>query len=92
MSLFSKGNILTGLAIGIGSAILAPVVIPALAGIAKPLAKATIKEGLLLYNKSKETFAEVQEMVDDLIAEAKSEVETEAAAVSGAAAGETTET
>ena len=92
MALFDKGNILTGLAIGIGSAILAPIVIPALAGAAKPLAKAAIKGGLVLYDKSKETFAEVYEMVDDLIAEAKAEAEAEAAAVAGAAAAEKTET
>lgn len=40
MGLFNngfKGNILTGLAIGIGASVLAPVVIPMLASIAKPI-------------------------------------------------------
>ena len=92
MALFDKGNIVTGLAIGIGAAILGPVVIPVLAGAAKPLAKAAIKGGLGLYDKSKETFAEVYEMVDDLVAEAKAEAEAEAAAGAGAAAAEKTET
>ena len=92
MALFDKGNILTGLAIGVGSAILAPVVIPALSGLAKPLAKAAIKGGLVLYDRSKETIAEVYEMVDDLVAEAKAEAEAEVAAAAGAAAGEKTET
>lgn len=92
MALFDKGNIVTGLAIGIGSAILAPIVIPALAGAAKPLAKAAIKGGLVLYDKSKETFAEVYEMVDDLIAEAKAEAEAEAAVAAGAAAADKIET
>ena len=91
MALFDKGNILTGLAIGIGSAILAPVVIPALSGAAKPLAKAAIKGGLILYDKSKETCAEVYEVVDDLVAEARAEVEAEAVAA-GAVTGEKTET
>lgn len=91
MALFDKGNILTGLAIGVGSAILGPVVIPALAGVAKPLAKAAIKGGLALYDRSKETIAEVQEMVDDLVAEARAEAEAETEGA-GAPAGEKTET
>ncbi len=75
-----KGNILTGLAIGIGSAVLGPVVIPILSRTAKPLAKAAIKGSLLLYEKGKEKVAEAQEVVEDLMAEARSELDEEAAA------------
>lgn len=77
MALFDnglKGNILGGLAIGIGAAILAPAVIPAIASIVKPLAKAAIKGGIILYEKGKETVAEVSEMVEDIVAEAKAEL------------------
>lgn len=77
MSLFDnglKGNILGGLAIGIGAAILAPAVVPALASIVKPLAKAAIKGGIILYEKGKETVAEISEMVEDIVAEAKVEI------------------
>lgn len=70
-----KGNILGGLAIGIGASVLAPVVIPVLASVVKPLTKAAIKGGFLLYDKGRETFAEVQEVVEDLVAEAKAEIE-----------------
>ncbi|HYA15309.1 MAG TPA: DUF5132 domain-containing protein [Syntrophales bacterium] len=69
-----KGTILTGLAIGIGAAVLAPAVIPVIAGVAKPVAKAAIKGGLVLFGKGKETFAELGEVVEDLVAEAKSEI------------------
>lgn len=69
-----KGNIVTGVAIGIGAAILAPVVIPVVASVAKPLAKAAIKSGLLMYEKSKETFSELGEMFEDVVAEAKAEI------------------
>jgi hypothetical protein len=69
-----KGNIVSGLAIGIGSAVIAPLIVPALSKVAKPLAKVAIKSGLLLYETGKEKFAEVSEVVDDLVAEAKSEV------------------
>ncbi len=75
-----KGNILGGLAIGIGSAILGPVVIPILSRTAKPLAKGAIKGGLLLFEKGKEKLAEAQEVVEDLMAEARSELDEEAAA------------
>lgn len=69
-----KGNVLTGLAIGIGAAILAPAVLPALAGVAKPLIKAAVKGGIVLYEKGKETVAELGEVVEDIVAEAKSEM------------------
>ena len=72
-----KGTVLTGLAIGIGSAVLAPVVLPVLAGVAKPLAKAAMKSGIMLYNKGKEVVAEAGEVTEDLWAEAKTEAEDE---------------
>ncbi len=69
-----KGNILTGLAIGIGSAVLAPVLIPVLASVAKPLTKAAIKGGLIVFEKGKEVAAETREVLEDLVAEARSEL------------------
>jgi hypothetical protein len=86
MALFSnglKGNILTGLAIGIGASVIAPAVIPVLANVAKPLAKAAIKGGLMLYEKGMVTFAETKEVLEDLVAEAKSEISAEAAGATG---------
>jgi Protein of unknown function (DUF5132) len=81
-----KGNIATGLAIGIGAAILAPVVIPLFANISKPLAKAAIKGGIQLYERGKETFAEVAEITEDIVAEAKAELAQSTAAVVAPAA------
>ena len=77
MALFEgwKGNILGGLAIGIGASVVAPVVIPVLATVVKPLTKAAIKGGFLLYDKGRETLAEAQEVIEDLVAEAKAEME-----------------
>ena len=77
MGLFNngfKGNILTGLAIGIGASVLAPAIIPVLANIAKPVAKAALKGGILMYEKGMETFAETKEVVEDLLAEVQSEL------------------
>jgi hypothetical protein len=78
-----KGNIVTGLAIGIGSSILAPVVVPILASVVKPMAKAAIKGGFLLYQKGREVAAETQEVVEDLVAEARAELEEAGPAVAG---------
>lgn len=71
-----KGNIVTGLAVGVGIAILAPVVTPILASVGKPLAKSLIKTGMLLYEKGRETAAELGEVFEDLMAEAKVEMES----------------
>ena len=59
-----------------------------LARIAKPLTKSVIKTGMTVYEKGRESFAELSETVDDLVAEAKVELESEAApaAAAGAAA------
>jgi Protein of unknown function (DUF5132) len=69
-----KNNIVSGLAIGIGSAIIAPMITPALSKAAKPLAKAAIKGGLMLFETGKEKLAEAYEVVDDLLAEARAEI------------------
>lgn len=77
MSIFNnglRGNILGGLAIGIGAALLAPVVVPVLATIVKPLVKGAIKGGFILYEKGREIAAEAHEVVEDLVAEVKSEM------------------
>jgi len=67
----------TGLAIGVGALILAPTVVPAVAAILKPLAKAAIKSGFIVYEKGKEVVAETIEILEDLAAEAKAELSQE---------------
>jgi hypothetical protein len=60
---------------GIAAIVLLPVLIPVVAGkIGKPLAKATIKGGIVLYEKGKGVVAEVGESIEDIIAEAKAEL------------------
>jgi hypothetical protein len=68
---FKGGNIVTGLAIGVGAAILAPAVIPAL----KPIAKSIIKAGLVAYDQGRVALAELNEQTGDVLAEARSELE-----------------
>lgn len=72
-----KGNILTGLAIGVGAALLTPSIRSLLAEAGKPLAKAAVKGGLMLFEKGREVFAEVGEHFEDIVAEVKHEMSEE---------------
>lgn len=81
-----RGGSGRGIAIGIGAALLAPVVLPALAGIAKPLARAAIKAGIIAYEKGREAAAEFGEVMEDLVAEARAELEQHHAEASSALA------
>jgi hypothetical protein len=60
--------------VGIGAVLLAPLVIPVVAGIGKPIAKTIIKGGMVAYEKSKGAFAELGETWEDMIAEARAEL------------------
>jgi len=71
---FKGGNIVTGLAIGIGGLILAPVVIPLAVGIVKPLAKVAVRGGVALYKGGRNAVVEAGEAVSDIVAEAKAEL------------------
>lgn len=78
-----KGNIVTAVAIGVGAIILAPVLLRA----SKPLTKAAIKGGIIAFEKGKEAFSEMSEIVEDLVAEVKAEMaESEAEAAEAAEA------
>jgi hypothetical protein len=63
-----------GVLVGAGAVLLAPIVIPVIAGIAKPVVKAVIKGSLITYHKVKESTAEALESIEDLAAEAKAEL------------------
>ncbi|NEO30676.1 MAG: DUF5132 domain-containing protein [Symploca sp. SIO3C6] len=63
-----------GIAAGIGALVLAPFLIPVVAGVGKPIAKAAIKGGIFAYEKSKGVLAEAGEAWEDIVAEAKAEL------------------
>ncbi|MEB3312188.1 MAG: DUF5132 domain-containing protein [Snowella sp.] len=67
---FYQNNGTKTLVLAIGAVILAPTV----ASLLKPVAKAGIKTGVILYQKTKEALAETTEQLGDLVAEAKAEV------------------
>lgn len=62
------------LAVGAGIVLLAPVVIPVVGSVLKPLTKAVIKGGLLAYEGAKLSIAETKETLEDIAAEAKAEI------------------
>jgi hypothetical protein len=67
----------------LGVALAAPIVLPAVASVSRPLAKTLIRGYLALADSVKEFAAEAQEQVSDLVAEVKAErtaAPTEAAA------------
>jgi hypothetical protein len=81
MALYDSGmkTTLGGIAIGVGVAVAAPIVFPILASIVKPMTKAVIKQGLILFNMGRETVTGAKEALEDLTAEAKSEIVASAA-------------
>lgn len=70
----------------LGVALAAPIVLPAVASISRPLAKTLIKGYLTLTDMVKEFSAEAQEQVSDLVAEVKAERTAEMADAGAAGA------
>lgn len=59
---------------GIAAIVLLPVLVPVAAGVGKPVAKAMIKGGIVLYEKGRGVVAQVGETLEELVAEAKAEL------------------
>jgi len=80
MALIDKDarNVLIGMGVGVGLAALLPGLSSIFKDAGRPLAKATIKTGLVAYEKGREKMAHWGEVVEDLVAEARMELETEA--------------
>lgn len=77
-----KGNLATGLAVGVGAVLLGPTLVQSVGGLLRPAAKAVIKSGMVFY---RETLGEIGEMASDLVAEAQAELEQGARPDGGAA-------
>jgi hypothetical protein len=70
----------------LGVAMAAPIVLPAVAAVSRPLAKTLIKGYLVLADTIKEFAAEAGEQVSDLVAEVKAERQTPVEAATAGAA------
>jgi hypothetical protein len=73
--IFKGDNIVTGLAAGVGFALLAQLVKP----FVRPLAKSAIKTGVTAYEQGRMALAELSEQAGDIVAKAQLEMEEEAA-------------
>src|SRR6266404_1415901 len=83
-----KGNVVTGLAIGVAALVLGPTLFPTVGRVLRPAAKTVIKGGIMLY---RETVGAIGELTTGLVEEATRELEATgaeptAAAGSGSAA------
>lgn len=67
-------ELIKGVAIGIGAALLIPVAVTALAPIVRPVARSAFKAGLTAYEKARETLEELSEEVEDMVAEVEEEL------------------
>jgi len=88
MALFEdmfKGNLGAGLAVGVGVAVVGPLLTPVIGAALRPAAKAVIKAGLLAYDVGRQGVAQVNEMSGDIVAEARSELDESRAARATAA-------
>lgn len=68
-----EGNWGVGLAVA-GAAVLAPTVLPAVGRMVRPIAKTAIKTGMMIY---RETLAGVGDITNELVAEARAELDEE---------------
>lgn len=82
----STGSILVIL----GAALAAPIILPAVASVSRPLAKTLIRGYLALADTIKEFAAEAQEQVSDLMAEVQAERTAPMAGAATAATAATT--
>jgi len=67
---FKGGGLMMGIAAGVGEALVAPVLIPAL----RPIAKSILKAGLIAYDQGRVALAELNEQTGDMLAEAREEL------------------
>lgn len=81
-----KGNLLVGVVVGVAATALAPVLLAA----GRPLLRSAVKTGILMYERGRESVAELRELVEDAAAEAHDELvrsqEAEAAGMVAASA------
>ena len=67
------GSLGTAVLIGVGAALVAPVLLPAAGNVIRPVAKGLIKGGLYLVDTVQEIIAEGSEQFSDLVAEIQAE-------------------
>jgi len=67
-------DLMKGVAIGLGVAVLTPMIIAALTPVAKPIVRSALKAGIRSYEKGRESLELFNEAVDDIMAEVEEEM------------------
>ena len=70
-----KSGVVKNIAIGLGISILVPLAANLLAPIVRPLARGALKAGVIAYERGRETIAEIGEVVEDLAAEVREDLQ-----------------
>lgn len=70
-----KSEITKTIAVGVATAAVTVVVMPVLGKVGRPLTRAAVKTGFVFYEKTRETAAEIGEVLEDFVAEARAEME-----------------
>jgi len=78
-----KGG-LSAVLVGLGTVIVAPIVIPAVGSALRPFAQTLVKGGVMMYDMLKESVAEAGEQLNDMVAQARSELAESAKETNGA--------
>lgn len=86
MDLF-KNNIVAGVGLALTAAVLAPILIPAMGRVGRPLTKSLVRGGMQLYEKGREVVAVAGESVEDIMAEIRAEGSAAPAPVAAAGQG-----
>jgi hypothetical protein len=68
-----KSNIVVGVSAALAVTVLAPVLVPVVLTVGRPIAKSLLKGGLMLYEKGREALAVAGESVEDMMAEIRAE-------------------
>jgi hypothetical protein len=71
-------TLIIGVVAGIAATGLVKYLAPAFSGTGRPLLKGLIKTGLTTFETSREKFAQASEVIEDLVAEARAELDAEA--------------
>lgn len=71
-----KSPIVVGVSAALAVTVFAPVVVPVMVTVGRPVAKALLKGGLMLFDKGREAVAVAGESIEDLVAEIRAEETT----------------
>jgi hypothetical protein len=73
-------SLVPNLLVGAAVVLVAPIVAPALFAGIRPVAKTVVKGGVYVFDKAREVVAEAGEQMSDIVAEARAEMASSAAA------------